>query len=37
MEKSKFLLFLSLPLLLTSYSNPGTINKNSLTSSSDEN
>lgn len=37
MEKSKFLLFLSLPLLLTSCSNPGTISKNSLTSSSDEN
>ena len=37
MEKSKFLLFLSLPLLLTSCSNPGTIIKNSLTSSSDEN
>ncbi len=37
MEKSKFLLFLSLPLLLTSCSNPGTISKISLTSSSDEN
>lgn len=37
MEKSKFLLFLSLPLLLTSCSNLGTISKNSLTSSSDEN
>lgn len=37
MEKSKFLLFLLLPLLLTSCSNPGTISKNSLTSSSDEN
>ena len=37
MEKSKFLLFLSLPLLLTPCSNPGTISKNSLASSSDEN
>ena len=36
MKKSKFLLFLSLPLLLTSCSNPGTTSKNSLTSSSDE-
>ena len=37
MKKSKCLLFLSLPLLLTSCSNPGTTSKNSLTSSSDEN
>ena len=37
MEKSKLLLFLSLPLLLTSCSNPGATSKNSLTSSSDEN
>lgn len=35
MKNRKFLLFLSLPLLLTSCSDPGTTSQNSSTSSSD--